>query len=374
MTGSSLQALVAAAEIQSEGANANEEKTTTADAENGVTKTDVTPDVNPPQEVVEHHQVGQEGHPVQLNEVPPQDEHQPQVSVADTVANAVTADPTIAHPENENVAPIQSTANPIAPSDVHVMTENPIALDPASQPANPIIGENDNVGVVATGITANPIVPEAPPENPVAAAVVPVVAPVMTVNPVASEMTAVHEITGTTTMTVNPVVAPVSAPVPQAAAPHAGQSTNLDFNMEESVPSLPVLHVHGTTEAAAAGVKVHHDLQTDAAAAERAQQEAIAAAVVANNPPPALTPADGTAMPPSNAGDAVLSIPQQHVVPMVPPLTPQSRSKPARKRGWVKKTWEERLEELKAYKAIHGDCNVPTICKANPSLGKSLGF
>ena len=36
---------------------------------------------------------------------------------------------------------------------------------------------------------------------------------------------------------------------------------------------------------------------------------------------------------------------------------------------WVKKTWEERLEELKAYKAVHGDANVPTLSKENPSLG-----
>lgn len=41
-----------------------------------------------------------------------------------------------------------------------------------------------------------------------------------------------------------------------------------------------------------------------------------------------------------------------------------------RKRGWVKKTWEERLEELKAYKVQNGDCNVPTLSKTNPSLGK----
>lgn len=40
-----------------------------------------------------------------------------------------------------------------------------------------------------------------------------------------------------------------------------------------------------------------------------------------------------------------------------------------RRKGWVKKTWEERLEELKAYKVIHGDANVPTLSKENPSLG-----
>jgi hypothetical protein len=43
--------------------------------------------------------------------------------------------------------------------------------------------------------------------------------------------------------------------------------------------------------------------------------------------------------------------------------------KPTRKRGWVKKSWEERLMELKAYKAVNGDCNVPTLSKTNPSLG-----
>lgn len=43
--------------------------------------------------------------------------------------------------------------------------------------------------------------------------------------------------------------------------------------------------------------------------------------------------------------------------------------KTLRKRGWVKKSWDERLMELKAYKAVHGDCNVPTLSKTNPSLG-----
>ena len=67
-------------------------------------------------------------------------------------------------------------------------------------------------------------------------------------------------------------------------------------------------------------------------------------------------------------------------LPMYPPVIPEvvnlPLSRPAqkagsnRKRGWVKKTWEERLEELKAYKKNHGDCNVPTLSKENPSLGK----
>jgi len=66
-------------------------------------------------------------------------------------------------------------------------------------------------------------------------------------------------------------------------------------------------------------------------------------------------------------------------LPMYPPVIPEvvnlPLSRPAqksgntRKRGWVKKTWEERLEELKAYKKSHGDCNVPTLSKENPSLG-----
>lgn len=49
--------------------------------------------------------------------------------------------------------------------------------------------------------------------------------------------------------------------------------------------------------------------------------------------------------------------------------TPKMPPTKTRKRGWVKKTWEQRLEELKAYKAQHGDCNVPTLSKTNPSLG-----
>ena len=48
---------------------------------------------------------------------------------------------------------------------------------------------------------------------------------------------------------------------------------------------------------------------------------------------------------------------------------PGARIVERRRKGWVKKTWEERLEELKAYKAVHGDANVPTLSKENPSLG-----
>jgi hypothetical protein len=40
-----------------------------------------------------------------------------------------------------------------------------------------------------------------------------------------------------------------------------------------------------------------------------------------------------------------------------------------RRKALVKKSWEERLEELKTYKAVHGDANVPTLSKENPSLG-----
>lgn len=43
-----------------------------------------------------------------------------------------------------------------------------------------------------------------------------------------------------------------------------------------------------------------------------------------------------------------------------------------RRKGWVKKTWDERLEELKEYKMVHGDANVPTLSKENPSLGKCI--
>lgn len=48
---------------------------------------------------------------------------------------------------------------------------------------------------------------------------------------------------------------------------------------------------------------------------------------------------------------------------------PGSRIAERRRKGWVKKTWDERLEELKAYKEVHGHANVPTISKENPSLG-----
>lgn len=47
----------------------------------------------------------------------------------------------------------------------------------------------------------------------------------------------------------------------------------------------------------------------------------------------------------------------------------ETRIAERRRKGWVKKTWDERLEELKAFKEIHGHANVPTISKENPSLG-----
>lgn len=55
---------------------------------------------------------------------------------------------------------------------------------------------------------------------------------------------------------------------------------------------------------------------------------------------------------------------------------PMSHSAAAerRRKGWVKKTWDERLEELKEYKMVHGDANVPTLSKENPSLGKHLSL
>lgn len=35
-----------------------------------------------------------------------------------------------------------------------------------------------------------------------------------------------------------------------------------------------------------------------------------------------------------------------------------------------RKVWNERFEELKAYKQQHGNCNVPGRCKEHPSLGR----
>mmetsp|Transcript_23730 Transcript_23730/g.27442 ORF Transcript_23730/g.27442 Transcript_23730/m.27442 type:complete len:671 (+) Transcript_23730:238-2250(+) len=81
--------------------------------------------------------------------------------------------------------------------------------------------------------------------------------------------------------------------------------------------------------------------EQEAMAIAKTEQEAVAMAVV-----------ESTSAPP--------------VAPTPPPVAPVEK---VRKRGWIKKTWEERLNELKAYKSAHGNCNVPTICKANPSLG-----
>ena len=49
---------------------------------------------------------------------------------------------------------------------------------------------------------------------------------------------------------------------------------------------------------------------------------------------------------------------------------PGARIVERRRKGWVKKTWDERLEELKTYKRSHGDTNVPTLSKENPLLGE----
>jgi len=72
---------------------------------------------------------------------------------------------------------------------------------------------------------------------------------------------------------------------------------------------------------------------------------------------------------PCNSGQTIsLHKPTAQVL-NTPKMAPKCPPTKTRKRGWVKKTWEERLEELKAYKAQHGDCNVPTLSKTNPSLG-----
>ena len=45
-------------------------------------------------------------------------------------------------------------------------------------------------------------------------------------------------------------------------------------------------------------------------------------------------------------------------------ILPSNKSVPKRR-----KSWNVRYEELRAYRDIHGDCNVPTHNKDNPSLG-----
>jgi len=74
------------------------------------------------------------------------------------------------------------------------------------------------------------------------------------------------------------------------------------------------------------------------------------------------------------ASSPIMHLPSTSSTDPPHPIPPNSSSSKTtvpkkRKRGWVKKTWEERLGELKAYKAEHGDCNVPTLSKLNPSLG-----
>jgi hypothetical protein len=117
------------------------------------------------------------------------------------------------------------------------------------------------------------------------------------------------------------------------------------------------------------GVKVDHDqLAYSAASTAAAEANAAAAAAVAA--------VEATAM---IGGKHEDQFPGHEILQdSQPPLDeknelaknmPGSRLIERRRKGWVKKTWEERLEELKEYKKVHGDANVPTLSKENPSLG-----
>ena len=138
-----------------------------------------------------------------------------------------------------------------------------------------------------------------------------------------------------------------------------------------------------TPYAVEAGVKVDHDqLAYSAASTDHdhlAYSAASTAAAEANAAAAAAVAAvEATAMI-GGKHEHEDHIPVPSILPdSQPPLDeknelaknmPGSRLVERRRKGWVKKTWEERLEELKEYKKVHGDANVPTLSKENPSLG-----
>ncbi len=83
------------------------------------------------------------------------------------------------------------------------------------------------------------------------------------------------------------------------------------------------------------------------------------------SPAPAAEPMGGVNVVANGNGNGVAEAAKNELAKNLP----GARIVERRRKGWVKKTWEERLEELKAYKAVHGDANVPTLSKENPSLG-----
>ena len=317
---------------------------------------------------------------------------EPDATATTDIAAAIASDPGMQVTYTVNPVVNEAAANPVVNADVNmnaavnpVMTEaeaaaiptmvaapNPVetvadaimavtathpdvtmtatAADPVMIviPADPITFVNAPPVEQTTFVTTTTTEPPAPP--------VPALNPVMNAATIPVYVTANPVVTATPPI-LNNFVPSVPAPVPVAAPATIGFGMDVkmeDVKMEDmqnqvvddTVPSLPALHVPGADGSTNVNgnmnvngnVKVH-DVAVPSEVVERAQQEAIAAAVVHTAPP--LT----------------IPIPPQPV-------------KPARKRGWVKKTWEERLEELKAYKALNGDCNVPTICKSNPSLGE----
>ena len=273
---------------------------------------------------------------------------------------------------------ISTTANPIATTDAILsaispevaipMTSAPLTqiFDPMAPPPNPVAADAPVMAPVAAPVSA------APPANPVGA---PLPNPIA--SPIASVMETVSQVS--TSVTANPVVpspAPATTestpasnvPVESATTTAAAAATSMEFTMDPTtVPTLPAMDIGTTSQTTTGGVKV----ETLSDANERAQQEAIAAAVVAQAPPHSIPPSVPTMPTIPMPGMAVNATNAPPSISTTQPPVPQPAKTP-RKRGWVKKTWEERLEELKAYKDIHGHCNVPTLCKAHPSLGECV--
>ncbi len=252
-----------------------------------------------------------------------------------------------------------TTANPIASPEAGTATPNPvIPVDHHQQAAQVQLQQHTTVEqmqmstetTVSVSVpTLPPIAHHVPPANPMETSNNPLVQAQVHTNPdpVAAS---------TPTLDFHMDVDETNVPVPALPALNAGPATITDSgagtgtvaNISANLPTTSTTAATTTTTTGTHESLVHsqHTVVVDdaAAAEERAQQEAIAAAVVAAHESTVRASA----------------------------VAPSSSSKQTRKRGWVKKTWEERLEELKAYKDLNGHCNVPTICKSNPSLGKSI--
>jgi len=190
-------------------------------------------------------------------------------------------------------------------------------------------------------------------------------------NPVETPLTAdIHAIT---MHEPNPVETSVTDAVvamqAQMHEPNPVQTHSVAEAVAVAEAVVAMEHIMEPTELSIVEVKGdHNELAYSAASTAAAEANAAAAAAVAAVEATTILGVKHVDPIPVPAIVPALQLPQDEKNELAKNM-PGSRIVERRRKGWVKKTWEERLEELKEYKKVHGNANVPTLSKENPSLG-----